>query len=73
MKTNQTLYTVKQFSEAEPAFSEGGLRWLIFNEESNGMKAAGAFPKCGGKRLIHRENFLKQLNVLKNDLKGIDA
>lgn len=68
MKTTQTLYTVKQFSEAEPAFSEGGLRWLIFNEETNGMKAAGAFPKCGGKRLIHRENFLKQFNSLQEQI-----
>lgn len=29
--THPTFLTVRQFSERHPAFSEGSLRWLIFN------------------------------------------
>ena len=61
MSNSQTLFTVKQFAEQEPAFTEAALRWLIFNEGSNGLKAAGAFPKLGSKRFIHKENFLRHV------------
>lgn len=58
MNKPQTLFSISQFVEDEPAFNEGGLRWMIFNENSNRMKEAGAFPKVGGTRLIHKEIFL---------------
>jgi len=34
------LRTVRQVSEMNPAFSEAGLRWLIFNSEQNGLDRA---------------------------------
>ena len=55
------LETVKQFSDRDPAFPEGGLRWMIFNEDKNGLKEAGAIVRIGtGKRqkvLIDVERF----------------
>jgi hypothetical protein len=49
--------TVKQFSEKHPAFTNGGLRSLIFNEESNGLAKAGAIVRIGRKVLIDESKF----------------
>lgn len=40
MEKLTTLYTVRQFADRQPAFPEAGLRWLIFNEDTNGLKGA---------------------------------
>ena len=37
------LRTVSQFCEEFDEFSEGGMRYLIFNEEQNGLAEAEAF------------------------------
>jgi hypothetical protein len=42
------IVTFKQFSEANPAWSEQSLRWLRFNQSSNGLEAAGAFIELPG-------------------------
>jgi hypothetical protein len=34
------LMTVRQFCAAHPAFTEGSLRWLLFNRETNGLATA---------------------------------
>lgn len=34
---NRSLLTVRQFVEKHPAFTEGGLRYLIFNADQNGF------------------------------------
>jgi len=47
-----TLSTVNQFSTKHPAFTNGGLRALIFNEESNGLAKSGAIVRIGRKVLI---------------------
>ena len=58
MKENiPNLLTVSQFSERFPAFPPGGLRWQIFNEEANGLKAAGAIIRVGRKVLINEDKF----------------
>ena len=56
---NQTpnLQTVSQFSESNPAFPVGGLRWQIFNEDKNGLKNAGAIVRVGRKVLIDVDKF----------------
>lgn len=61
------LYTVRQFAEANPAFSEASLRWLIFNSEpkklknchleSNGLAESGAILRNGRRILIDPERF----------------
>ena len=51
----QTLWiylTVNQFVTRHPAFTNGGLRAQIFNEDSNGLKQAGAIVRNGRKVLI---------------------
>jgi len=58
---NQTpnLQTVPQFSENNPAFPVGGLRWQIFNEDKNGLKAAGAIVRVGRKVLIDVDKYFQ--------------
>lgn len=55
------LFTVEQFSAAEPAFKEGSLRWLIFNRDSNGLEESGALIRVGRRVLIDRSKFLSWL------------
>ena len=49
------LYTVKQFAELHPAFSEASLRYHIFHEETNGLKSA--LVRVGRKILIKEDAF----------------
>ena len=42
-----TLFTVKQFTAKQPAFSTGGVRALIFNEYQNGLAKSGAVVRIG--------------------------
>jgi hypothetical protein len=44
--------TVKQFCIEYPAFTEGGLRFQIFNEKINGLARSGAIVRMGRKILI---------------------
>jgi hypothetical protein len=54
---NFTYLTVNQFSEKHPAFNRGGLRALIFNENTNGLAKSGAIIRMGRKVLIHEQKF----------------
>ena len=63
------ILTIKQFAEKHPAFPEGGLRWRIFHERTNGLKDAGAILRNGNRVLIYEERFFAWLDT-KN---GIDA
>lgn len=49
--------TVNQFTNKHPAFTKGGLRALIFNENSNGIAKAGAIVRIGRKVLIDEAKF----------------
>jgi len=51
------LLTVRQFSEKHRAFSPGGLRFLIFNAGSNGLKKSQALLRLGRRVLIDEERF----------------
>lgn len=37
---NRNLMTVRQFCAAHPAFTEGSVRWLLFNRDTNGLSVA---------------------------------
>lgn len=69
LHTSSPYRTVKQFIEENPAFSEGGVRWQVFNEDANGLKASGAILRNGRKVLIHVPRYYKWLDW-KN---GIDS
>ena len=68
-----TLRTVKQFSKVHPAFSEGSLRWLIYNAqarhtsqgiiEGNGMERA--LVRVGRRVLINESIFFEWINAQK--------
>ena len=65
-----TLSTVNQFTEKHPAFTNGGLRALIFNQNSNGLAKSGAIIRIGRKLLISEEKFfigVEAQNGGKND------
>jgi hypothetical protein len=49
--------TVKQFINKHPAFTNGGLRSLIFNECQNGLAKSGAIVRLGRKVLIDETLF----------------
>lgn len=46
----RNLKTVSQFA-AESAFTEPQLRWWIFHADTNGLAAAGAVVRVGGRRV----------------------
>ena len=56
------LLTIKQFCAVHPAFTEAGIRHLVFNENTNG------FHKCirriGSRILIVEKEFFVWVNEL---------
>jgi hypothetical protein len=55
------LYTVDQFVQKHPAFSNGGLRWLLFHREKNGLKRA--VLRVGRRVLIDETLFFEWLDT----------
>jgi len=53
--------TVNQFCERYPAFTKGGMRFSIFNEESNGLAESGAIVRMGRKVLINEPKWFAWL------------
>lgn len=66
-KSTRPVFTVRQFSERNPAFSEAALRNLIFKADAghstkgeipgNGLLQAGAIIRIGRKVLLDEERF----------------
>ncbi|MCT4574899.1 MAG: DNA-binding protein [Alphaproteobacteria bacterium] len=46
------LLSVRMFAEQFPAFSQGSLRALIWNEDFNGLKEDGVILRIGKKKLL---------------------
>ena len=55
--TTPTYVTVNQFVKSQPAFTNGGLRNLIFKEQTNGLRTSGAVVRVGRKILIDLDKF----------------
>jgi hypothetical protein len=61
------LLTVRQFSKRYPAFTEGSLRWLIFNAkeprsiEGNGLNVA--LVRIGRRVLIDEDRFFEWIET----------
>jgi len=66
-----TLSTVKQFPQKYPAFTEAGIRFIIFNSETNGLKKSGALLRNGRRILIDEEKFFEWLQ--NNQKKSSDS
>ena len=60
--TERTICSVRQFSDRNPAFSQGALRYLIFNAKSNGLQNSGALVRLGRRVLIDESKFFKWLD-----------
>ena len=61
---NRELVTVLQFVKLYPAFTQGGLRWMIFNAKSNGLNKA--ILKLGRRVLIDVPAFFEWIRGLQN-------
>lgn len=57
-----TLFTIRQFSQAQPALSEASIRWQIFNAHKNGLDQAGAIRRAGRRVYIVAERYLAWLD-----------
>jgi len=53
----QHLKSINLFIEDNPSFTHGGMRSLIFNEETNGLKSSGSILRIGRKILIDEPRF----------------
>lgn len=61
----KNLRTIKQLAaEAAPIFTEGKLRWWVYNADKNGLKVA--IVRVGGRIYLDREAFNLWLESLKN-------
>jgi hypothetical protein len=59
VQTAWIYFTVQQFIKKHPAFTIGGLRSLIFNEDTNGLAKCGAIVRIGRKVLIDEAKFFE--------------
>lgn len=58
------LETVKTLAEKHPGvIREGGLRWEIFNKDTNGLAESRAIIKHGGKILIDADRYFDWLST----------
>lgn len=55
LTTIPNLLTVRQFVQRHPAFTQGSLRYLIFNANTNGMNTC--LRRIGRRVLIDEEAF----------------
>lgn len=55
--TTPTLLTIRQFAERHKAFSQAGLRYLIFNASTNGMTKC--LRRVGRRVLIDEARFFE--------------
>ena len=60
------IHTVQTMSASEPAFSEGSIRWTIYQFKSE-LLSAGAIFYCGRKLLIDRDCYISFLKGENND------
>lgn len=65
------LYSIQQFAEKHPAFSESMLRWLRFNCESNGFR--DAFVNVGRRVLIDEVQFFATIAAQNQNSSAPDA
>lgn len=73
LNSSSPYRTIKQFITENQAFSEGGLRWEIFNEDTNGLKESGAILRNGRKVLIHVPRYFRWLDTKNGVLPEIDT
>lgn len=63
---SKNLKSIKQFLADNTAFTNGGLRALIFNKEINGLQSYGVIVRLGRKILIDEDKFFNWLESKQN-------
>jgi hypothetical protein len=58
----KNLFSIRQFSERNPAFSQSSLRALRFNQSTNGF--APAFLTVGRKILVDESKFFEIIDTI---------
>jgi hypothetical protein len=58
----RTLLTVAQLSEQCPGFTQPAIRWLLFNQNENGLAHSGAIIRNGRRVLIDVDKFFSWLD-----------
>lgn len=61
--TENVLLTVKQFAASQPALSDSGVRWAVFNQDFNGLSKSGAIIRAGTRVLIDPTLYLTWLQT----------
>jgi hypothetical protein len=64
-KSLSKLVTVRQFVLIYPAWTQSGMRWLIFNENQNGLNMA--IVRIGRKVLIDVDKFEEWVKEIKEN------
>ncbi|MEI6270567.1 MAG: hypothetical protein WCP01_16950 [Methylococcaceae bacterium] len=59
IKPANIYFTVPQLSKRHAAFSNGCLRWIIYNAKTNGLEDSGALIRIGRKIIIDEALFLR--------------
>ena len=58
----RNLQRVNQFLEKNPAFTNGQIRWLIFNSKQNGLDDMGAIVRMPRRIFIDVDRFFDWLD-----------
>lgn len=59
LMVSERLRTLRQLAERNPAFTEGALRWHVFNAKTNGLDSA--IVRIGRRVLIDEQAFSQWL------------
>lgn len=54
----RVLLTVRQLAQQQPALTEGGIRWDIFNAKTNGLAKSGAILRRGRRITLDPAKYL---------------
>lgn len=57
--STRNLRTISQFCEQYPAFTQGSVRWHVFNAADNGLDDLGAIVRVGRRVYIDVDLFFK--------------
>ena len=60
----RVLLTVRQFCNRHSFITEGGMRFQIFNRQTNGLGKSGAIVRLGRKILIDEEKYFGWMDSL---------
>ena len=63
---SRILLTVRQFCNRNPFITEGGLRFQIFNRQTNGLEKSGAIIRLGRKVLIDEPRYFDWIDSQQN-------